>query len=105
MWKGEWFIWVMKGHGGRLIGTAEAPLIPDGIAASQRKGQEGHFLPRQADKFGTIPERVVAPSVCPPGARSHIRTCQGDKLRDAEASGIADLDQQAIEAIAGRAHR
>src|SRR5262245_52338515 len=30
----------MKRHAGRLVGTAEAPLIPDGIAASQRMGQE-----------------------------------------------------------------
>src|SRR5262245_30281546 len=31
----------LEGHAGRLVGTAEAPLIPDGIAALQRKGQEG----------------------------------------------------------------
>jgi hypothetical protein len=40
----EWPSWVTSTLASRLDMTAEAPLIPDGIAASQSTEQECRFL-------------------------------------------------------------
>ncbi len=43
-------VWVMKRHAGSDDGTAEAPPIPDGIAAVPRTGSQCHKQSYQSDR-------------------------------------------------------